>query len=1040
MANIKNDAFGSSRMTALPRMKIIAACVGVALAQWGAGSAFADTAVGVDTALGNVMSPPGRSSLPRQVEPDGYDTVRHSPTGQLYGLPMEEADDQAKTASGWQYTGGVDIGALGGDADTKATLYRKYKDLKKGAYLDYFSAEGQKTESAQYFQAFGGGVGRDDQFYGVQFGRYNDYRVKLFFNETKHVFTDNYKAIYNGAGTGNLTLAGGLQPNGGALPYTTALPTAGNFLTTAGGTVTIGGRAYSYVPPPTNAAAANCSAAAPCWLYGSNIYNSASALAGINWTGTSIPGARTPTTAALPQTPQAIAAGSIAGNVNGYLAGVPGDTELSLVRKKGGVMVDLRLTDFWKGYASYTQERRTGARPFGMTENNYDVEIPEPVDYTTHDLLAGLSYMDSLNQANIRASASVFRNNISTLTVQQPWLSTNTGLGAIQTAIFDLYPDNKAFNLKGEYARNLPDFYKGRFTANAAWGTSRQDDALQMPVDPTQTAQYSAAMGSTLLVANNPGYATTTPGIDLRNWDGTNGSPLSQSSAKQRIDTRLVNFGLSLKPVDALDVKGDVRLYETANKGGYVAYNPLTGQFGRGFIRSTSFDLAVGSSGTPGATGVPCYTLPGFPVVPGCVFNGNLGGIAQTGGGTASINNPGNVPVFSNPRDYKQYNYALSADYDFGHGRSVNGLVEREEFRRTYREREKTWDDKLKLGYVNRGFETATLRTSYEISRRRGTDYQFWPVADFATGLPGLDWNTIYSMYIRGGGTTTGWTNAALTGAATNLAGYVANRYNIDSRKHDQADRNQQILNTRVNFMPRSDVDLAVMVQWKDVTYPNSSYGMDKDRQTSANLEANYQPSADQQLYSYYSWQEANKSMRASAGFNAAGAAPTCTTTVNSALTLDQFVAQCATQFWLPSARWTMDTRDTNDVLGLGFQTALGRMKLGIDYTLSQSKTRYTYSYGPYVSVATVPQQGLGAFPDMTLVQNTLVAHLLVPIQRSVSAHLLYRHESARVQDWHYTGLPVGASAAENQATLLLDAGAQNYHVNIYGLMFQFKL
>jgi hypothetical protein len=73
-------------------------------------------------------------------------------------------------------------------------------------------------------------------------------------------------------------------------------------------------------------------------------------------------------------------------------------------------------------------------------------------------------------------------------------------------------------------------------------------------------------------------------------------------------------------------------------------------------------------------------------------------------------------------------------------------------------------------------------------------------------------------------------------------------------------------------------------------------------------------------------------------------------------------------------------------------------------------------------------------------VQNTLNAHLLIPIQKKVSAHLMYRHESGKIKDWHYDGIPIGVSAAENNATLLLDAGPQNYHANVVGLFFQFKL
>src|SRR5450830_1366166 len=155
---------GSFRMTARPRMKMLAASVGVALAQWGAGSAFADSAVGVDMALGNALNPPGRSAVPRPMADDGFDTVRHSPSGQLYGLPYDSASELSKTEGGWEYSGGVEAGVLGGDAGNKNALFRKYKDLKNGVALNYFEVEADKNDSAAYVQAFGGGTGQNDQF------------------------------------------------------------------------------------------------------------------------------------------------------------------------------------------------------------------------------------------------------------------------------------------------------------------------------------------------------------------------------------------------------------------------------------------------------------------------------------------------------------------------------------------------------------------------------------------------------------------------------------------------------------------------------------------------------------------------------------------------------------------------------------------------------------------------------------------------------------------------------------------------------------
>lgn len=994
MTHSKNTR--KSQVTAQPKVKLIVVCIGAALLQWGANSALADSAVGVDMANGNALNPPGRSSMPRPLSADGADTVRRSPSGQMYGIPYDTNAETSKTQSGWEYTGGVEAGVLGGDPGTSNALYRKYKDLKTGGYLNYFEVEADNPGTAQYMSAFGGGAGQRDQFYGFQYGRYNDWKVKLFYNETLHVFSDSYKSLYNGAGSGDLTLAGGLQPMGGAKPILSGNPTV--FL----------------------APAVACTAILPCWQYTgadgvSKIYSNAAAAAGINWTGSATIAAGT-----------AVSPNSIAGNINTYLNTVDATTELALVRQKAGATAEIKFTDNWRGYSSYTQEVRKGSRPFGMNENNYTVEIAEPINYVTHDFLAGISYADTLTQANIRASASLFRNNTSTLTVQLPWLAAATPLGAVQTTTFDLYPDNQAFNVKAEVARNLPDLFRSRVTAVAAVGSSRQDDTLMLPFTPQEAAQLRAAMGgSSILRVNNPGYAVNT--VDLANWDGTNGSPLSQSTATQRIDTRLLNVALSARPSDQLSLKGDVRLYETMNQGGYIAYNPLTGQFGRGFRNSTTFEAVVGSAGDPGAVGVGCYALPGYPVVPGCKFNGNVGTTGQ------STNNPANAPVFSPARSVKQTNYVVSADYDVGKGISINGALEREDLHRTFREREETWEDKVKVGYTHRGFEEATVRLSFENGRRRGSEYEFWPTGDFGTGLPGLDWNTIVSQYLKPAAAAPGWTVAPAS-----LSGYLA-RYAYESRKYDQADRDQKVANARLNFNPAPDVDLGVSVQNKDITYPNSVYGLGKDRLLSVNLEANYQPSADKQIYAYLSTHEGAKTMSANSGTNAAGANNTCIFPVGTVLTTEQVVQKCAQQVWLTASDWGADSLDRTNVFGVGYQTTVGGdMRLGLDYSYAESKSALRYSYGSNVFLAGQAALAGTEFTNMTLAQNTLSMNLLIPLQKKAKLHVLFRHESGTVKDWHYEGVPLGASAAEGNATLALDSGPQDYHTNVIGVMYQF--
>ena len=108
----------------------------------------------------------------------------------------------------------MEFGFIGGDGGDRNAQYQMYQDLANGAVLNSFDIQLKDPATAAYAEATGGGVGRHDQYYGLEFGRYHAWKVKLFFNETPHLFTDQYKTLWSGIGTGYLTLLPGLTPGG----------------------------------------------------------------------------------------------------------------------------------------------------------------------------------------------------------------------------------------------------------------------------------------------------------------------------------------------------------------------------------------------------------------------------------------------------------------------------------------------------------------------------------------------------------------------------------------------------------------------------------------------------------------------------------------------------------------------------------------------------------------------------------------------------------------------------------------------------------
>ena len=184
-----------------------------------------------------------------------------------------------------------------------------------------------------------------------------------------------------------------------------------------------------------------------------------------------------------------VASATVSQDIRTALTTLP-DSDLSVVRKKGGLNASINLSESWKAYASYTHEKREGARPFGAVwgggGGGGNVEIPESIDYTTHELAAGVRYADARQSFNGQVSASLFRNNIDTMTFQNPLTVTVAGPAGLTSGLFtagryDLVPDNDFFQARGEYARSFPELYKSRFTAVVTLSSSRQNDRLIEP-------------------------------------------------------------------------------------------------------------------------------------------------------------------------------------------------------------------------------------------------------------------------------------------------------------------------------------------------------------------------------------------------------------------------------------------------------------------------------------------------------------------------------------------------------------------------------
>lgn len=674
------------------------------------------------------------------------------------------------------------------------------------------------------------------------------------------------------------------------------------------------------------------------------------------------------------------------------VAGGPAMT-LSLTREKGSVRYDANLGWGWKAYASYSHEDRNGARPFGAVwgtaGGTAPMEIAEPIDYKTHDMQFGLAYADVLNALNLKASASLFRNNIDTLTFQGPYrIPPPAGLTLpagqlLSQGRFDLVPNNDAFNLNAEYARQLPNFFDGRLTAVLSAGTTRQDDNL-IP------------------------YATI-PGLALANvvgggWDTT--ASLGRTSTDGRNDTILGDVTLQFSPLDGLSLTAKAHYLDNANK------TPLY---------SACNATASYVDSNPALAG----NQPGSLTADGCT--GVWGRLLNDGSGTgvllgANATPTGNQPIQSTPFSNEQLRFTLTADYRLPHAATLNAGFEHEVVDRTYREREQTSENRLSLGYVNNTLFGSSLRLSYQYAQRRGSTYVAAPnkahYSGRLTGMPDVAGTNVQSWAV--------YNNAGL-------------------RMYDLADRDQHTFNLRLNRQLGEFLDASLSALVKNANYPDAEYGRRSQDYSSITLDLNYQPSASRMIYATAGYQDglSDQASIPNGGTCTLGQA-TASGTIITTLNAEALCSAPGGPIYALNSAWTSKSRDRNYLVGFGVDQQLGVMRLNLDYTRTYGRSSLNYFYNPggAIAVATAPLAGSG-MPDIELVQDSLDAGLTYPIGGHAAIGVGYRFESGDVEDWHYRGLDtthvVTAAVANLPTAVILDSGPRDYRVHIARLTLHYR-
>lgn len=877
-----------------------------------------DSGVGVDTVMGNGLNPGGMDT---NLAPDANGLgpfrapVAHTPSGQMYAVPWL-APEEGKTMGG-----SIEVGALVTRGDNNAAKLIEYRDLEDSFIINNFNMWSEDAATHSYFNAFGGGVGRDDQYYGFAAGKYNEFRLRVFYNEIPHVFTTTAKSIFTGEGSRNLML---------------------------------------------NPVLAN-------------------QLAGLGDDNPAV---------------QAV--------VRNFAAGQSEET-LKLTRKKGGVRLDANLED-WSVYASYTIEKREGTRPTGATGggtpaggtvtaagaasvgNGLPVQLIEPIDYTTHDLMIGASWSDKLTQFNIDFSASLFTDEMKQFNWQNPFNSSNP-LQFLSTPA-----DNQMFKLSMDYARRMPQLWNGRFTARAAVSTMRQNDDLT----PYSVATYTAPV---------VGYEIS-PEV-MAYWNslvGPNGLPtLSQPTADERVDNGLLDLALSLQPSSDLSLNAGFRYNGNHNTKHYISCNP-------------SAAAAIADGTAPKAPTGEVMEACGYPAE-----DGRFSDIGSATGNTAADLTVVGPKV--RPLPYQQQNISLTlgGDYRISSALSVTGNYERENIHFAYRERDWTYEDKLKIGLVDRDLGSGTGRFSYEYDRRGGTD---WKLNTYAAAF-------------------------GYVGLPTNADGIT----NAEGQKFDLNDRNQHIFIARYNVALTETLDAMVTAKRKMMNYTQSS-GRTKRDEDNLTLDLTYQPSVDTTFNVFYTYMDASQGQRSPAGAAAGGptfpaenmtgttlsAAGVAVTGPRPALPACTLVAGGCTNSVLnggPNSIFFnsniiyMDSKDTNQTFGFGLTQRADWVVLNVTYQFMQSRFGSNYNFLNRSSAAAL--SSAIAFPDMVWDRHQLNLSAVAPLTRDTSFKVMYLYDRATAKDWHYDGLS-GVNNVPAERYYLDSGPTQGYTGHTIGAFLQYKM
>ncbi|MFT3756114.1 MAG: MtrB/PioB family outer membrane beta-barrel protein [Pseudoxanthomonas sp.] len=370
--------------------------------------------------------------------------------------------------------------------------------------------------------------------------------------------------------------------------------------------------------------------------------------------------------------PELVPGASTAAQVDAVMAGNP-ETSVRVTRTKQGVGLNYFLNPRWTAFANASHEKREGARPFGGAFSfGRLIESLRPIDDSTVNVNGGARFVGKLWRMEYTYTGSFFRNGMSHFTYEMPLTTTNNN----PVGLFSYEPENDYHRIGTTLTRKIKSEWNGELSLTASFTHMRQNDQLV----PGLFACKSGMLNAT---------------ISCDNWNTS--ASLSRSRAGLGIDNTRIGGRLTLQPTNNLTWRTTFSGLREDYDGNYLAYNPLTGQYGY-----------IGENGA----------FPNTVWVPG---GSNM------------------VHVRNLPLDKETKEISTGLDWRISRANTLGATYTFTRIDRTHRELESTDDNGIKLTWFNRSLDWFTFRANYSYLDRRGGNYESDPYEFmYSEELPGF--------------------------------------------------------------------------------------------------------------------------------------------------------------------------------------------------------------------------------------------------------------------------------------------------------------